>query len=109
MRLRLRLRRSGFARLFSMSLPVKVSFMPSRLCITVVENNESLCAVTMELLQQHGRRAVGVTSAEALGDEQATALIAVLLVGLNLPGENGFSLMHRYMRQVAQGRLLCSR
>lgn len=69
---------------------------PSRLCITVVEDNESLCAVTVELLQQHGHRAVGVTSAEALSDEEANALIDVLLVDLNLPGEDGFSLVRRY-------------
>lgn len=70
--------------------------MPSRLCITVVEDNVSLCAVTVELLQQHGHRVVGVTSAEALSDEEANALIDVLLVDLNLPGEDGFSLMRRY-------------
>ncbi len=67
-----------------------------RLCITVVEDNESLCAVTVELLQQHGHRAVGVTSAEALSDEEANGLIDVLLVDLNLPGEDGFSLVRRY-------------
>jgi DNA-binding response OmpR family regulator len=70
--------------------------LPSNLCITVVEDNESLCAVTVELLQQHGHRAVGVTSAEALSDEEASALIDVLLVDLNLPGEDGFSLVRRY-------------
>ena len=70
--------------------------MIARLCITVVEDNESLCAVTVELLQQHGHRAVGVTSAEALSDEEANALIDVLLVDLNLPGEDGFSLVRRY-------------
>ena len=75
--------------------PLKSS-LPSKLCITVVEDNESLCAVTVELLQQHGHRAVGVTSAEALSDEEANALIDVLLVDLNLPGEDGLSLVRRY-------------
>lgn len=70
--------------------------MALNLCITVVEDNESLCAVTVELLQQHGHRAVGVTSAEALCDEEADALIDILLVDLNLPGEDGFSLIRRY-------------
>ncbi len=69
---------------------------PAKLCITVVEDNETLCAVTVEFLQQHGHRAVGVTSAEALSDEEAHALIDVLLVDLNLPGEDGFSLVRRY-------------
>ena len=32
------------------------SSLPSKLCITVVEDNESLCAVTVELLQQQGHR-----------------------------------------------------
>ena len=72
------------------------SAVSSRLCITVVEDNESLCAVTVELLQQHGHRAVGVTSAEALSDEQASGLMDVILVDLNLPGEDGFSLVRRY-------------
>lgn len=81
--------------LVNMSPPLQSS-LPSRLCITLVEDNESLCAVTVELLQQHGHRAVGVTSAEALSDEEANALIDVLLVDLNLPGEDGFSLVRRY-------------
>jgi DNA-binding response OmpR family regulator len=68
----------------------------NRLCITVVEDNESLCAVTVELLQQQGHRVVGVTSAEALSDEEAHGLMDVLLVDLNLPGEDGFSLVRRY-------------
>ncbi len=70
--------------------------MSTSLCITVVEDNENLCAVTVELLQQHGHRVVGVTSAEALSDEEANAMIDVLLVDLNLPGEDGFSLVRRY-------------
>lgn len=70
--------------------------MSPHLCITVVEDNESLCAVTVELLRQQGHRVVGVTSAEALGDEQAGGIIDVLLVDLNLPGEDGFSLVRRY-------------
>jgi DNA-binding response OmpR family regulator len=69
---------------------------PPKLCITVIEDNESLCAVTVELLRQHGHRAMGVTSAEALHDEKANAMIDVLLVDLNLPGEDGLSLMRRY-------------
>ncbi len=70
--------------------------MPSRLRITVVEDNESLCAVTVELLRQQGHRVVGVNSAEALSDEDVPGLIDVLLVDLNLPGEDGFSLVRRY-------------
>ena len=70
--------------------------MSPNLCITVVEDNESLCEVTVELLRQQGHRAVGVTSAEALSDEQAGGPIDVLLVDLNLPGEDGFSLVRRY-------------
>ena len=70
--------------------------MPSCLCITVVEDNESLCAVTVELLRQQGHRVVGVNSAEALSDEDVPGLIDVLLVDLNLPGEDGFSLVRRY-------------
>jgi DNA-binding response OmpR family regulator len=77
-------------------MPPVNATVPAKLCITVVEDNESLCAVTVELLRQHGHRAVGVTSAEALNDEEANAIIDVLLVDLNLPGEDGFSLMRRY-------------
>ena len=64
--------------------------------ITVVEDNESLCAVTVELLRQHGHYAVGVSSAEALSDEALDPLIDVLMVDLNLPGEDGVSLLGRY-------------
>ena len=70
--------------------------MPQSLRITVVEDNESLCAVTVELLRQHGHYAVGVSSAEALSDEALDPLIDVLMVDLNLPGEDGVSLLGRY-------------
>lgn len=80
--------------------------MTPNLCITVVEDNESLCAVTVELLCQQGHRAVGVTSAEALSDEQAGALIDVLLVDLNLPGEDGFSLVRRYRAACPDLRII---
>ena len=76
--------------------PVEAPRLAPHLCITVVEDNEDLCAVTVELLRQQGHRAVGVTSAEALGDEQAGGQMDVLLVDLNLPGEDGFSLVRRY-------------
>ena len=76
--------------------------MPSSLCITVVEDNESLCAVTVELLAQQGHRVKGVHSAEALCDEGFDGLIDVLLVDLNLPGEDGISLIGRY-RQIYPG------
>lgn len=72
--------------------------MSPNLCITVVEDNESLCAVTVEFLRQHGHKVVGVTSAEALSDEQAHDMIDVLLADLNLPGEDGFSLVRRYRK-----------
>ena len=80
--------------------------MSPNLCITVVEDNESLCAVTVELLSQQGHRVVGVTSAEALSDEQAGALTDVLLVDLNLPGEDGFSLMRRYRAACPDLRII---
>ena len=70
--------------------------MSPNLCITVVEDNESLCAVTVEFLRQQGHKVTGVTSAEALSDEHAHDMIDVLLADLNLPGEDGFSLVRRY-------------
>jgi DNA-binding response OmpR family regulator len=76
--------------------------MPSNLCITVVEDNESLCAVTVELLAQQGHRVKGVHSAEALCDEASDGMLDVLLVDLNLPGEDGISLIGRY-RQIYPG------
>jgi DNA-binding response OmpR family regulator len=76
--------------------------MASNLCITVVEDNESLCAVTVELLAQQGHRVKGVHSAEALCDEASDGMLDVLLVDLNLPGEDGISLIGRY-RQIYPG------
>ena len=70
--------------------------MSPNLCITVVEDNESLCAVTVEFLRQQGHKVTGVTSAEALSDEHSHDMIDVLLADLNLPGEDGFSLVRRY-------------
>lgn len=72
--------------------------MSSNLCITVVEDNSLLCDVTVELLRQHGHRAQGVTCAESLTDEALDPMLDVLLVDLNLPGEDGLSLIARYRK-----------
>lgn len=85
-----------------MTISKVLSVMPSNLCITVVEDNESLCAVTVELLAQQGHRVKGVHSAEALSDEASDGMLDVLLVDLNLPGEDGISLIGRY-RQIYPG------
>ena len=84
----------------------EIGRLSPNLCITVVEDNESLCAVTVELLRQQGHRVAGVTSAEALSDEQAGAPIDVLLVDLNLPGEDGLSLMRRYRAACPDLRII---
>ncbi|TRW95548.1 response regulator transcription factor [Candidatus Methylobacter oryzae] len=69
--------------------------MDTALNIVVVEDHDALREVTVEALCNMNHNAVGVDCAEALVDEIGAFPIDLLVVDLNLPGEDGISLARR--------------
>jgi DNA-binding response OmpR family regulator len=69
--------------------------MSTPLNIMVVEDHDALREVTMEALSQRGHNVRGVDCAEALPDEPGLFPIDLLVIDLNLPGEDGMSLAAR--------------
>lgn len=75
--------------------------MLSRLNIIVVEDHDALREVTMAALQGDGHRVTGVASGQALSALQAdpaTPPADLLVLDLNLPGEDGISIARRFRR-----------
>jgi len=69
--------------------------MDTALNIVVVEDHDALREVTVEALCNMRHNAIGVDCAEALADEIGAFPIDLLVVDLNLPGEDGISLARR--------------
>ena len=69
--------------------------MDSTLNIIVVEDHDELREVTVAALCGMGHSARGVDCAEALDDELAAFHADLLVLDLNLPGEDGISLARR--------------
>jgi len=69
--------------------------MDTSLNIIVVEDHDELRAVTVAALQSQGHVVCGVDCAEALDDELANFHADMLVLDLNLPGEDGISLARR--------------
>ncbi|MEI8158839.1 MAG: response regulator transcription factor [Burkholderiales bacterium] len=69
--------------------------MPNPLNIVVVEDHDALRDVTVEALTQRGHNVRGVDCAEALPDEPGATPIDLMVIDLNLPGEDGISLAAR--------------
>jgi len=68
--------------------------MDTLLNIVVVEDHDALHEVTVEALRSLGHQVVGADCAEALTDMGAMQ-IDLMVVDLNLPGEDGLSLTRR--------------
>lgn len=73
----------------------KLDAMSSPLNIVVVEDHDALRDVTVEALTQRGHNVRGVDCAEALPEQPGTAPIDLMVIDLNLPGEDGISLAAR--------------
>ncbi len=69
--------------------------MATCLNVVIVEDNDDLRESIVEVVNSMGHSATGVSCAEALGDEGARPLIDLLILDLNLPGEDGISLARR--------------
>ncbi len=63
--------------------------------IIVVEDHEALREVTVSALQDMGHKVRGIACAETLNQELQTDCPHVLILDLNLPGEDGISLARR--------------
>jgi DNA-binding response OmpR family regulator len=69
--------------------------MDPRLNIAVVEDHEALRIVTVEALQSRGHRVTGVESAESLQEVLGNQPLELVVIDVNLPGEDGVSLARR--------------
>lgn len=63
--------------------------------ILVVEDNDSLREATVAFLKAQGHHVTGVVFAEEVDDTPADGLPDLYLIDVNLPGEDGFSLVNR--------------
>lgn len=70
--------------------------MATQLSILVVEDHDDLRDSLVELLQTKGHQVLGLNCAEEVEDNLSARLVDVLIVDLNLPGEDGFSLSRRF-------------
>ena len=68
--------------------------MSTCLNILVIEDHDDLRELTVEVLNQQGHHAVGFPGAEELND--VFSGFDLLIVDLNLPGEDGLSLARRF-------------
>ena len=69
--------------------------MPAALNIVVVEDHISLQELLVSHLSDSGYSAVGVSSAEELDDYLLASKADILVLDINLPGENGISIANR--------------
>lgn len=76
--------------------------MATLLNIIVVEDHDDLRDITVETLRAIGHQVVGVDCAEELVEIAHTMHIDLMLIDLNLPGEDGISLARR-VRQSQPG------
>jgi DNA-binding response OmpR family regulator len=74
--------------------------------IVVVEDNDNLRGAVVELLRGLGHRVRGLDCAEDLDDAARQVAIDLLVVDLNLPGEDGLSLTRRLRRAQPGLRVL---
>jgi DNA-binding response OmpR family regulator len=74
--------------------------------IVVVEDNDNLRETVVELLREQGHSVRGLDCAEDLDDAAGQAAIDLLVVDLNLPGEDGLSLTRRLRRAQPGLRVL---
>lgn len=63
--------------------------------VVVVEDHDGLREVVVEVLRSQGHAAVGLSCTEELEDKAGGTPIDLLIVDLNLPGEDGLSLVSR--------------
>lgn len=70
--------------------------------ILVIEDHDALREVTVSALQEMGHKVRGIASAEALNAELEITTPHILILDLNLPGEDGISLAGRLKRMIPE-------
>jgi len=78
----------------------------ARLNIVVVEDHDDLRDSLVELLHSKDHQVVGLSCAEELDDALGTDPVDLLIVDLNLPGEDGFSLSRRFRSAHPQAGII---
>lgn len=76
--------------------------MATALNILVVEDNADLSAAIVDALTPHGHVVQAIDSAESLAELSALDTIEIVVLDLNLPGEDGLSLARR-LRAIQPG------
>ncbi len=66
--------------------------------ILIIEDHDALREVTMSALMEMGHKVRGICSAETLNAELEISVPHILILDLNLPGEDGLSLARRLRR-----------
>ena len=69
--------------------------MDTSLNIIVVEDNDELREATVDALRAEGHQVLGLDCAEALPEEASWRRVDLMVVDLNLPGEDGLALTQR--------------
>ena len=69
--------------------------MDTCLNIIVVEDNDELREATVDALRAEGHRVLGLDCAEALPEQASWRRVDLMVVDLNLPGEDGLALTQR--------------
>lgn len=74
--------------------------------MVVVEDHDDLRDSLVELLRDKGHQVVGLSCAEDLDDAWGGGPLDVLIVDLNLPGEDGYSLSRRFRAAHPQAGII---
>lgn len=74
--------------------------MPAALRIAVLEDHDDLRDLFVAALRREGHIVFGAYDAEDLNDALTTCAIDLLLLDLNLPGEDGLSVARRFKRVI---------
>ena len=69
--------------------------MDTGLNIIVVEDNDELREATVDALRAEGHQVLGLDCAEALPEQASWRRVDLMVVDLNLPGEDGLALTRR--------------
>lgn len=72
--------------------------MVTRLNIIIVEDNDELRAAMTDALSHEGHKVTGMDCAEAVVEQAALSLVDLIIIDLNLPGEDGLMLAERLRR-----------
>lgn len=80
--------------------------MAASLNIVVIEDNEDLLKTLVDIIRANNYHVLGVRSAEELSEVGNVLECEVLVVDLNLPGEDGLSLVARLKRLFPRLKIL---